>query len=125
MEDDIEKSYARLSEIQKDSIDIAISGLSHVSKIEERITQLYEDMRDTIHDKTYKGESFSKDDQNRYHRRILSAEKAMIYSLVSVRQRFISAKNNTPMTITDLENLELTSKELSIIIDTSSWKHLQ
>jgi hypothetical protein len=125
MEDDVEKSYTRLSETQKDSIDIAISGLSHVSKIEDRITKIHEDMRDIAHDKAYKDESFSKDDQNRYHKRILSAEKAMIYSLASIRQRFISAKNNTPMDTTDLENLELTSKELSITIDTSSWKHLR
>ncbi|MFJ2527309.1 hypothetical protein [Pseudomonas helmanticensis] len=124
MEDDIEKSYATLSEIQKDSIDIAIAGLSHISKIEERIHRLHENIRDTIHDKTYKGESFSKEDQNTYYRRILSAEKAMIYSLVSVRQRFISAKNNTPMTTTDLENIRLASKELGITIDTSSWQHL-
>ncbi|EUB85288.1 hypothetical protein [Pseudomonas sp. GM30] len=125
MEDDVEKSYTRLSENQKYSIDIAISGLSHVSKIENRITQIYEDMRDTAHNKAYNGESFSKDDQNRYHRRILSAEKAMIYSLVSIRQRLISVKNNIPMDTTDLENLEFTSKELSIVIDTATWKHLQ
>lgn len=125
MEEDTEKSFSALSENKHRLLNIAMSGLDHIKKLTDKIGEIEEELRNEIHTKNYNHEKIEKEDLNKFHRRILSCEKAILYSLVTVRQNFKLALKDAESTNTDRANIINASEELDITIKLSWWPHLE
>ncbi|KTC37100.1 hypothetical protein AO265_23275 [Pseudomonas sp. ABAC61] len=124
LHDDFEKCYLSLSKNQRSIIEIVIYGLVHVSKLENKAEKFDESLKDVLNETKYTDTKEIKAAHDRYYKRILSCEKAMLFSLVSIRKNLDLAINDKPQQHTDAENFASTSEELGIRFNISWWPYL-
>lgn len=124
MDDDFEKAYPRLSRNQVSIIGIVIYGLMHVAKLEAKAEKADESLKEVLNETKYTEEKEIKEAHNRYYKRILSCEKAILYSLVTLRKNIQLAIKDSPQHYTDAENFTSTAEELGVKFDLSWWSSL-
>lgn len=124
LHDDFEKCYLSLSKNQRNIIERVIHGLAYVAKLENKADKLDEGLKDVLNETQRTDIKEIKAAHDRYYKRILSCEKAMLYSLVSIRKNLELAINDKPQQHTDAENFASTSEELGITFNISWWPYL-
>jgi hypothetical protein len=124
LHDDFEKCYLSLSKEQRKIIEVVIYGLVHVAKLESKAEKFDESLKDVLNETRYTDIKEIKAAHDRYYKRILACEKAMLYSLVTIRKNLELAIHDKPQQNTDAENFASTSEELGISFNLSWWPHL-
>ncbi|MGF7244053.1 hypothetical protein ABIC11_004509 [Pseudomonas oryzihabitans] len=124
LQDDFDKCYLALSKNQKLIIEIVIFGLAHAKKLESKVERLDDSLKDGLTETPFTEELELKKAHNRYYKRILACEKAMLYTLVAIRKNLELAINDKPQNNTDAENLASAGEELGIDFNLSWWSHL-
>ncbi|MEX0297298.1 hypothetical protein AAH995_29040 [Pseudomonas putida] len=124
IEDEYDKCYQELTKDEKDCISVAVHGIDHLIKLTEKIERHEVDLKNAQEGKTYKNELEIKMEMDSYYKRILSCEKAMIYTLISIRQNLKCALINQPNLKTDKEAFSSTAHELGIRFNLQWWPQL-
>lgn len=124
LQDDFDKCYLVLSKNQRGIIEIVIFGLAHVKKLESKVERLDESLKDGFTENAYTIEDEVKKAHDRCYKRILACEKAMLYTLIAIRNNLELAINDKPQNNTDVENLASAGEELGIDFNLSWWSHL-
>lgn len=124
LHDDFERCYLSLSKEQRKIIEVVIYGLAHVAKLESKAEKFDESLKDVLNETKYTDIKEIKAAHDRYYKRILACEKAMLYSLVTIRKNLELVINDKPQQNTDAENFASTSEELGISFNLSWWPHL-
>lgn len=124
LDDDFEKAYPSLSRNQREIIEIAIYGMAHLIKLEAKAEKADEDLKEALNETKYTDVKEIKETHNRYYKRILSCEKAMLYSLISIRKNLQLAVEDSQQKNTDSENFASTAEELGVKFNLSWWPNL-
>lgn len=122
LDDDFEKSYPRLSRNQISIIEIVIYGMAHVAKLEAKAEKADEQLKDTLYGIETTCRKEIKETHDKYYKRILSCEKAILYSLVTIRKNVQLAIKDSPQHFTDAENFTSTALELGVKFNLSWWE---
>lgn len=125
LHDDFEKRYLSLSKNQRDIIELVIFGIAHTTKLESKAEKFDESLKDVMNETKYTHTEEIKAAHDRYYKRILSCEKAMLYSLVNIRKNLELVINDKPQQNTEAENFSSTSEELGINFNLFWWPDLQ
>ncbi|MDT3419643.1 hypothetical protein QF008_001374 [Pseudomonas protegens] len=125
LHDDFDKCYLSLSENQRNIIEVVIYGLAHATKLESKAEKFDDSLKDVLNETKYTDIKEIKAAHDRYYKRILACEKAMLYSLVTIRKNLELAINDKPQQNTDAENFSSTSEELGISFNISWWPYLR
>lgn len=122
LEDDFEKAYPHLSRNQIHIIEIVIHGMAHVAKLEEKSEKADEKLKEALYEIKTTCCDEIKEIHNKYYKRILSCEKAILFSLITIRKNIQLAIKDSKQNSTNLENFNSTSEELGVEFNLSWWQ---
>ena len=126
IESDIENCYNILSENEKKLLHIALPFNEHIKTYENKITKYQDDHRDFTHEKytvnkaDISSEHIKKETDNCY-KRIISVEKALLYTTICLHEILKNASSNSLQLATDEEILRKSEAELGLTLDLSWW----
>ncbi|QYN02760.1 hypothetical protein K1T36_06280 [Pseudomonas protegens] len=130
IEKEIEEAYNRLSDDQKSLIIILSGAKQHITKLLNKIENQEEDLRDFLHQKyqikqePYNSETERKE-ANTFYKRILSCEKAIIFTACTAYSTIEKILNNKPQLATNHQMLTKISEELGIRLRMDWWPYVE
>lgn len=126
IETDIENCYSILSENEKELLHRALPFNEHIKNLEDKIAKYQDNYRDFTHEKyTVRKEdvwrSTLKTEANNSYKRILSVEKALLYTVICLHEILKKAISDSPQLLTNEEILRKSEIDLGIKLDLSWW----
>lgn len=130
IEKEIEDAYSLLSNNQKHLLVILVGAQQHIAKLMDKIEKQEEDLREFLHQKyQINQEDYSsttvKNETNNFYRRILSCEKAIVFTACTVYSTTEKILADVPQLATNEQMLRNVSESLDITLRMDWWPYLR